>query len=79
VDDTAKKDEKRVRAVGVVERELRVSISPAFTAKTRYPEMPTVLPLDYDEFKKYLPGYVGETVKTEEAKPEEKKSKKKVE
>jgi hypothetical protein len=58
VDDTAKKDEKRVRAVGVVERELRVSISPAFTAKTRYPEMPTVLPLDYDEFKKYLPGNV---------------------
>jgi hypothetical protein len=58
IDDGMKKDEKRVRAIGEVERELRVSISPAYIAKTRYPEMPTVLPLDYDEFKKYLPGYV---------------------
>jgi hypothetical protein len=70
VDDTSKKDEKRCRAVGAIERELRVSISPAFTAKTRYPEMPTVLPLDYDEFKKYLPGYVEtkEQTKNEEEK-----------
>jgi hypothetical protein len=56
-DETGKKDEKRTRAIGTVERELRVSISPAFTAKTRYPDMPPVIPLEYKEFAKYLPGH----------------------
>jgi len=49
-----KKDDKRVRAVAGVKRELRLSISPAFTAKNRY-HMPDSVPLSWEEFAKYLP------------------------
>ena len=52
--DEAKKDDKRVRAVAGTERELRLSISPAFTAKNRY-HMKESIPLDYEEFAKQLP------------------------
>ncbi len=60
-DDIAgKKDDKRIRAIAGAERELRLSISPAFTAKNRY-HMPEVVPLDWEEFEKHLPGYVAPT------------------
>lgn len=51
---SGKKDEKRVRAIAGTKRELRLSISPAFTAKNRY-HMPAIIPLDYEEFAKHLP------------------------
>ena len=54
VDDPKKKDEARVRAIAGTERELRLSISPAYTAKNRY-HMPEIIPLNWTDFAKYLP------------------------
>jgi hypothetical protein len=54
LDPTDKKDETRARAIPGVKRELRLSISPAYTAKNRY-HMPESIDLDYEEFAKYLP------------------------
>jgi hypothetical protein len=53
VDDVNAK-EKRVRAIPTTERVIKLSASPAYTAKNRY-HMPEVLPLSWEEFAKYLP------------------------
>lgn len=52
--ESKSKDEKRMIAMAGAGRELRLSISPAFTAKNRY-HMPASIPLDWEEFAKYLP------------------------
>jgi len=46
--------EKRNRAVSTGERVAHFVASPAYTAKTRY-TMPDVLPMDWQEIRKYLP------------------------
>lgn len=53
IDDMNAK-EKRVRAIATQDRVLRLSGSPAATAKNRY-HMPESVPLSWEEFAKHLP------------------------
>ena len=61
IEDGGKKDEKRARAITDPRdiRILRLSVSPAFTAKNRY-HMPDSIPLSWSEFSKYIPFLRGE-------------------
>jgi hypothetical protein len=53
IDEVSSK-EKRARAIATQERVLRLTGSPAYTAKNRY-HMPDVIPLSWEEFAKHLP------------------------
>ena len=52
--DEVNAKEKRVRAIATQDRVLRLSGSPAATAKNRY-HMPETIPLSWEEFAKHLP------------------------
>jgi hypothetical protein len=54
VEGDEKSKDRRVRAISTPERVMKLSTSPAYTAKNRY-HMPEVLPLSWEEFEKHLP------------------------
>lgn len=70
-------EKTRNRAISTGEHVLYLAPAAGFVAKNRY-HMPDVIPLDWEEFEKYLPGYVAPKAETkaEEVAPKEQKKKK---